>query len=77
MLVILYGLSLLQRPPVYIETVAVSALLLLLFGAGCVRLVPTLMSIITPSRTYRPGDTMKVKIADVSLSASRIDLVTV
>lgn len=47
MLVILYGLSLLQRPPAYVETVAVSAVLVLLFGAGCVRLVPTLMSMLT------------------------------
>lgn len=39
--------------------------------------VPALMTVITPSRTYRPGDTVKVRVSDVSVSASRIDLVTV
>lgn len=39
--------------------------------------VPTLYSIITPSRTYRPGDTVKVRVSDVTVSASRIDLITV
>ena len=58
MLVILYGLSLLQRPPVYIETVAVSAVLVLLFGAGCVRLIPTLVSMLTGEEPHmkREGD---------------------
>jgi len=57
-LVILYGLSLLQRPPVYIETVAVSAVLVLLFGTGCVRLIPTLMSMLTGAEPHmkREGD---------------------
>ena len=55
---ILYGLSLLQRPPVYLETVAVSAVLVLLFGVGCVRLVPTLMSMLTGEEPHmkREGD---------------------
>ena len=44
MLVFLYGLSLYAEMPRYWETIAVSALLLTLFGAGCVRLVPALSS---------------------------------
>ncbi|MBQ6332487.1 MAG: hypothetical protein IJI34_06975 [Clostridia bacterium] len=43
-LVFLYGLSLYAEMPRYWETIAVSALLLTLFGAGCVRLVPALSS---------------------------------
>ena len=39
-LAFLYGLSLLLSPPAYWESVAVSAVLLVLFGAGCIRLVP-------------------------------------
>ena len=35
--------------------------------------IPTLYTIKTPSRTYRPGDVVKIKIADVSVGASRID----
>lgn len=41
---LLYGLSLFAAPPAYWETIALSAALLLLFGAGCVRLVPALTS---------------------------------
>ena len=35
--------------------------------------IPTLYTIKTPSRTYRPGDTVKVKVADANISAARID----
>ncbi len=42
----LYGLSLYAEPPVYWESVAIGALLLALFGAGCVVLVPSLTSML-------------------------------
>lgn len=44
MLAFLYGLSLYADMPRYWETVVISALLLVLFGAGCIRLVPALSS---------------------------------
>lgn len=44
MLAFLYGLSLYVKMPSYLETVVFSAVLLIAFGAGCVRLVPTLLS---------------------------------
>lgn len=63
MLVFLYGLSLFVDPPEYWETVAVSALMLILLGAGCVKLVPTLLTMLlgeeerhlirTGERTFR------------------------
>ncbi len=58
MLVILYGLSLLLRPPVFWGSAAVSALLVLLFGIGCVRLVPSLISLILGEEPHlrREGD---------------------
>lgn len=58
MLAILYGLSLLQRAPIFWESVAVSALLLILFGAGCVRLVPSLLSLLMGEEPHlrREGD---------------------
>ena len=55
----LYGLSLFAAPPAYWETVAISAALLLLFGAGCVRLVPALTSMLLgeeESHLLREGD---------------------
>jgi hypothetical protein len=57
-LVILYGLSLLLRPPVFWGSAAVSALLVLLFGIGCVRLVPSLISLILGEEPHlrREGD---------------------
>ncbi len=58
MLVILYGLSLFHRPPVYLESIAVSAALVLLYGAGCIRLVPMLSAVLTGEETHmiREGD---------------------
>ena len=58
MLVILYGLSLYHRPPVYLESIAVSAVLVLLYGAGCIRLVPMLSAVLTGEETHmiREGD---------------------
>jgi len=57
-LVILYGLSLFHRPPVYLESIAVSAALVLLYGAGCIRLVPMLSAVLTGEETHmiREGD---------------------
>ena len=46
MLAFLYGLSLVEATPVYRETVAVTAALLALYGAGLVRLVPAASSAI-------------------------------
>ncbi len=46
MLAFLYGLSLYADAPKYWESIAVTALLLILFGAGCVRLVPVLSSML-------------------------------
>ncbi len=43
-LALLYGLSLYAAPPVYWETAAFSAILVILFAAGCVRLIPALTS---------------------------------
>ena len=36
--------------------------------------IPSLFTVITPSRAYRPGDTVKVKISEVSLNDRRIEL---
>lgn len=57
-LVILYGLSLLQGLPKYWESIAVSAVLLLLFGAGCVRLIPPLLTMLLGEEPHlkREGD---------------------
>ena len=57
-LVILYGLSLLLRPPVFWGSVAVSAVLIMLFGYGCVRLVPALISLLMGEEPHlkREGD---------------------
>ncbi len=55
----LYGLSLFAAPPAYWETIALSAALLVLFGAGCVRLVPALTSMLLgeeESHLLREGD---------------------
>ena len=46
MLASLYGLSLYAEPPAYWESVAIGALLSVLFGAGCIRLVPSLTSVL-------------------------------
>lgn len=46
MLAFLYGLSLYANAPRYWESVVLSAALLILFGAGCVRLVPLLSSML-------------------------------
>lgn len=35
--------------------------------------IPTLCTIKTPSKVYRPGDTVKIRIADVSIGACRMD----
>ena len=39
--------------------------------------IPSLFTLITPLRAYRPGDAVKVKISEVSLNDRRIDLTTV
>lgn len=44
MLAFLYGLSLYADAPRYWESIALSAVLLVLFGAGCIRLIPALSS---------------------------------
>lgn len=36
--------------------------------------VPSLFTLITPSRTYRPGDTVMVRISEVNLNDRRIEL---
>lgn len=58
MLAILYGLSLLQRPPVFWESVAVSAVFMILFGAGCVRFIPSFLSLLMGEEPHlrREGD---------------------
>ncbi len=58
MLAILYGLSLLQRPPVFWGSIVISAVLAILFGAGCLRLIPALSSMLLGEEPHlkREGD---------------------
>ena len=58
MLAFLYGLSLVEAPPKYWGTVAASAVLLALYGAGLVRLVPAASSAILGEEPHlrREGD---------------------
>ena len=36
--------------------------------------IPSLFTVVTPGKTYRPGDTVKVKISEVSLTDRKIEL---
>ena len=58
MLAFLYGLSLYQAPPKYWETIVLSAVLLVLYGAGCLKLVPALSSMLLGEEPHlkREGD---------------------
>lgn len=58
MLAILYGLSLLQRPPIYWGSIVISAVFAVLFGAGCVWLVPTASTMLMGEEPHlsREGD---------------------
>ena len=58
MLAILYGLSLLQRPPIYWESIAISAVIAVLFGAGCMLLVPAMSTMLMGEEPHlsREGD---------------------
>ncbi|MBO4423816.1 MAG: VacB/RNase II family 3'-5' exoribonuclease [Clostridia bacterium] len=42
-----------------------------------VEFIPSLYTIVTPTKTYRPGDAVKVAVSDVSINDRRIELVTV
>lgn len=57
-LALLFGLTLITAPPKYWESIAVSAVLLVLFGAGCLRLVPQLSSVLMGEEPHlsREGD---------------------
>ncbi len=59
MLAFLYGLSLYAKMPAYIETIVFSAVLLIAFGAGLLRLVPALSSMLMgeeESHMVKEGD---------------------
>lgn len=46
-------------------------------GAVNVEYVPSIYTLITPKRSYRPGDPVSVRVTDVSIPERRIDLETV
>lgn len=54
----LYGLSLLSDPPRYVESLVISAAFVVLFGAGCIRAVPMLMTMLMGEEPHlhREGD---------------------
>ena len=39
--------------------------------------IPSLFTVVTPGRTYRPGDAVKVRITEVSLNDRRIELTAI